>query len=438
MAHGTHIIRKLYLTFSILCIVGIILFFIVRDKEGPSITVSPETRSVSLRPLSLDLKDENSGLRALEVVAIQKGKELPVLSRQYPDRPRRISESFALEPSQLAEGDFVLRVTAKDGAFLGGNATSIDLPLSFDKTPPVISVLSRTLNIRPGGSGLISYSLSEKVSGTGVKIGDRIFPAYLQPSGKYLCLLAFPYDVEKEEFHPLIFAQDPAGNTSEAGFYYHVRNGSYRHDQININDQFLNAKMPQFRNEVSEAQTPLDIFLKVNKEIRAKNREELHRYGAETAASFQFKGPFVRQPGKTMATFGDRRTYFYQGKAIDNQVHLGVDIASFVQSPIHAANSGKVIFTGIFGIYGKCIIIDHGLGLQSLYGHLSRIDVTVGQEVARDAVIGLSGATGMAGGDHLHFGVLISGNPVDPIEWWDPAWFKNNVEDRLADTTSGN
>ncbi len=160
-------------------------------------------------------------------------------------------------------------------------------------------------------------------------------------------------------------------------------------------------------------------------------------HGANTATSFLFDGAFVRQPGKTMATFGDRRSYFYQGKQIDNQIHLGVDIASFVQSPIKAANAGRVIFAGFYGIYGECVIVDHGLGLQSLYGHLSRIDVAEGQEVARDAVIGLSGATGMAGGDHLHFGILVSGVPVDPIEWWDPNWIKNNVEDRLADAVSG-
>ncbi|NLC70591.1 MAG: M23 family metallopeptidase [Desulfuromonadaceae bacterium] len=291
--------------------------------------------------------------------------------------------------------------------------------------------------MRQGGSALIAYSLSEKPSRTGVKVGNREFPAYRQPSGNYLCLFAYPHDVERADFQPMIFAEDLAGNLGEGGFYFHARSGRYRHDRLNISDQFLNAKMPQFRNEVPEAQTPLDIFLMVNRKLREKNEGDLHRHGANTATSFLFDGAFVRQPGKTMATFGDRRSYFYQGKQIDNQIHLGVDIASFVQSPIKAANAGRVIFAGFYGIYGECVIVDHGLGLQSLYGHLSRIDVGEGQEVARDAVIGLSGATGMAGGDHLHFGILVSGVPVDPIEWWDPNWIKNNVEDRLADAVSG-
>jgi len=431
MAHGKRIMGRLYVIVSIIFIVSGVLFFIMRDKEGPVVTISPDSPSVSSRPLTIDLKDEGSGLRSLEVFLIQGEKELPAVTRHYPDRPRRISETFTMDESKLTEGSFTLRVIAKDGAFLGGVSTQIDRPFVFDKTPPTISVLSRAHYLRQGGSGLVSFSLSEKPARTGIKVGDRFFPAYLQPSGNYLCLFTFPFDTEKKDFQPMILAEDPAGNISEAGFYHSARAVRFRSDRINISDQFLNAKMPQFRSDFPDAQTPLEIFLKVNKELRAKNRKILFKYGKKSSNSFLFDGAFVRQPGKTMATFGDQRSYFYKGKQIDNQTHLGVDIASFVQSPIKASNSGQVIFAGFYGIYGECVIIDHGLGLQSLYGHLSRIDVAPGQEVAKETIIGLSGATGMAGGDHLHFGILISGVPVDPVEWWDANWVKNNIHDKF-------
>ena len=89
------------------------------------------------------------------------------------------------------------------------------------------------------------------------------------------------------------------------------------------------------------------------------------------------------------------------------------------------------MFAGELGIYGQCVLIDHGLGVSSLYGHLSRIDVSLGQAVEKAEAIGLSGATGLAGGDHLHFAMLVSGTYVDPIEWWDPKWVEINIATRL-------
>ena len=129
--------------------------------------------------------------------------------------------------------------------------------------------------------------------------------------------------------------------------------------------------------------------------------------------------------------FAQFRTYIYQGKEVDRQTHLGFDLASLAQADVPAANRGKVVFAGDFGIYGQCIIIDHGLGLQTIYGHLSRIGVKPGDNVEKGQIIGNTGATGMAGGDHLHFEMNISGVSVNPIEWWDSHWIKNNVTGKL-------
>jgi murein DD-endopeptidase MepM/ murein hydrolase activator NlpD len=83
------------------------------------------------------------------------------------------------------------------------------------------------------------------------------------------------------------------------------------------------------------------------------------------------------------------------------------------------------------GIYGNCVIMDHGLGVSSLYGHLSRIDVSPGEVLEQGDTVGLSGATGLAGGDHLHFGLLIGDTYVNPLEWWDRRWIKNNILSQL-------
>ena len=128
--------------------------------------------------------------------------------------------------------------------------------------------------------------------------------------------------------------------------------------------------------------------------------------------------------GSPRAGYADHRTYLYNNEKIDEQIHLGVDIASLEHANVGAANRGLVVFAEYLGIYGNTVILDHGQGIFSLYSHLSQIDVAVGTMVEKDTVLGLTGTTGMAGGDHLHFSMLVNGIFVDPIEWWDEEWVK--------------
>jgi murein DD-endopeptidase MepM/ murein hydrolase activator NlpD len=117
----------------------------------------------------------------------------------------------------------------------------------------------------------------------------------------------------------------------------------------------------------------------------------------------------------------------YKGKEIDQQVHLGFDLAVTSAVAVVAANDGKVVHASPLGIYGNCVIIDHGLGVQSLYAHLSSFDVKVGDTVTKGQPIGRSGMTGLAGGDHLHFTMLVNGNAVNAVEWWDKKWMEDRV-----------
>ena len=133
-----------------------------------------------------------------------------------------------------------------------------------------------------------------------------------------------------------------------------------------------------------------------------------------------------------MAKYGDERTYLYKGNKISKSAHLGYDLASYSKAPVEAANSGIVIFSADLSIYGSTVIIDHGLGLMSLYGHLSALTVEKGDRVKRGDMIGKTGATGLAGGDHLHFGRLRHGYEVSPVYWWDRNWIKIHILDYLT------
>jgi murein DD-endopeptidase MepM/ murein hydrolase activator NlpD len=236
-----------------------------------------------------------------------------------------------------------------------------------------------------------------------------------------------------KQFAPELIAEDRAGNQRRTDFYYHANPRSFPSGRINLDGRFLKTLQPRFEAFFPEAATPLELFLKVNGELRKENVRALRDFGKQTASGPLWEGVFLRQPNAAhLGGFAAARSYFYEGKKVDDQTHMGVDLASVAQAPIPAANAGKVVHADDLGIYGKCVIIDHGMGLQSLYGHLSRIDVEKGETVAKGQTIGNSGATGLAGGDHLHFEIILSGLSVNPVEWWDPAWLKNNVGDKLS------
>ncbi len=114
-------------------------------------------------------------------------------------------------------------------------------------------------------------------------------------------------------------------------------------------------------------------------------------------------------------------------------MHYGYDLASTKQSPVTAANRGVVVFADPLTIYGNTVILDHGLGLQTLYAHLSSMEVKVGDEVAKGQELGRTGASGLAIGDHLHFEVLVHGVSVTPIEWWDARWIRDHITKPLLD-----
>jgi len=178
----------------------------------------------------------------------------------------------------------------------------------------------------------------------------------------------------------------------------------------------------------------LPAFLKVNGELRKINSDAIDALSKKTSPTRLWKGPFVQLGNSQVeASFADHRTYFYQGREVDQQFHLGFDLAVTARVAVVAANDGTVAHASWLGIFGNCVIIDHGMGVQSLYGHLSSFDVKVGDAVMKGQTVGRSGMTGLAGGDHLHFTMLVNGHAVNPVEWWDAHWVQDRVDRKLRD-----
>ena len=311
--------------------------------------------------------------------------------------------------------------------------------------PPRIAVLSTKHYVNHGGSEFVVYKATPPDVASGVRVGDVEYPGFpiaaADPSvkGAFFALL---YDQPLNT--PIAaFARDEAGNQAKATFVDNVFEKPFKKSRIEIDDKFMNKTVPdivEHSPELKMAPPPQDspemlpAFLRVNGELRKINADQIAAMAAKTSASRLWEGPFVQLGNSQVeASFADRRTYVYKGKEIDQQTHLGFDLAVTEHVPVAAANAGTVLNASWLGIYGNCVILDHGMGVQSLYAHLMSFDVKVGDMVTRGQIVGRSDSTGLAGGDHLHFTMLVGGRMVNPVEWWDAHWIADRVDRKLKD-----
>jgi murein DD-endopeptidase MepM/ murein hydrolase activator NlpD len=245
-------------------------------------------------------------------------------------------------------------------------------------------------------------------------------------------LFALPYDFTRGTALT-VTAQDEAGNASTRGVGTEVLPRKFRRDTIEVTDSLLQVKVAELLPQHPAGRPLVDGFITINRDQRKQAEEEKRRVAARSADRPLWDGAFVQPKNtKVFSNFAETRTYRYQGRDIDTQIHFGYDLASTKRAPVPAANNGTVVFAGPLTIYGNAIIIDHGLGLMTLYGHLSAISTKVGEHVSKGQEIGRTGTTGLATGDHLHYEVLVHGVSVTPLEWWDAKWIRDRIGAPLA------
>jgi murein DD-endopeptidase MepM/ murein hydrolase activator NlpD len=276
---------------------------------------------------------------------------------------------------------------------------------------------------------------------SGVRVGDREyrgFPAGGSDPALRVAFFALLWDQPLNT--PItVFGRDTVGNEGSASFDFRVFPKQFRSSTIGLDDRFLARVVPPILQnspelEVDDPSNFLASYLAINRELRRMNNETISNLALETAPEILWRGAFKQLINTAVeAGFADQRTYVYNGNDVDHQVHLGFDLASTAAAPVRAANRGRVMHAGWLGIYGNCVILDHGMGLQSLYAHLSSISVTAGETVDSEAELGRSGSTGLAGGDHLHFTMLLSGNAITPIDWWSAQWVQDRVLRKFTD-----
>jgi murein DD-endopeptidase MepM/ murein hydrolase activator NlpD len=419
------------------------------EGEKPAVELQISTPYIGQsRELTLTVSDAKSGIRHIWLGLAKDGRENTLYDQALPAKSiwnggleHEHRFTVTIEPGKLglSDGQAELRARVSDFSWRrwgNGNLTSLEQSVTIDTKPPSVEVIPRAHNINQGGAGLTVFRTSENCPVAGVQVGDNFFPAYpgyFKDPLIYVAFFALSYDQEKNTAI-YVSVSDQAGNGVRVQMAHYIRGKAFRRDIIRVTDSFLETKLPEFK-EVNSSGLPLiEQFLKINRELRQENYRQVMDIARQTDTKMHWEGVFLRLPqSANRAGFADHRMYQYNGKEVDREVHLGVDLASLTNSPVPAGNAGRVAFTGYLGIYGNTVLIDHGFGLFSMYSHLSQINVKQGDNVAKGDRLGATGSTGLAGGDHLHFAMLVHNTFVNPIEWWDASWISHNVTSKLED-----
>jgi murein DD-endopeptidase MepM/ murein hydrolase activator NlpD len=333
----------------------------------------------------------------------------------------------------LKEGPAKLIVEASSNDFRGRTST-LSQDIQVVLRPPSIVADGKQHYVNQGGSELVTLDLGGSWTEAGVRVGRYSagsFPMPGQPenSNSRFSLFPYPWDVSPDTI-PVAFVRNIAGTEATTTFWVRVFPKKFRESNIELKDSQLQKVDGELDPEGTGSL--IDRFVKLNREMRRANNQQIYDLRTKTENRMLWSGPFEPMKGARESYFADRRSYFYNGKKVDEQVHLGFDLAQTTNMPVLAANSGKVIYADHLGIYGNCVILDHGYSLQTLYGHMSKINVKVGDTIQKGQPMGVSGSTGMAFGDHVHFSMLIAGIQVNPIEWWDEHWIHDRILSKIG------
>lgn len=422
---------------SLLVVIAIAVIVVVMvGSATPAISLPDATASLGqATPITVQVKAKH-GVRKAGAFVEQNGARYPVWEMKQATKAAENTWTFTAGVKtipQLHDGPATLVVEATSNDMRGKSA-HMERAMSVVTQPPTVSVDSDQHYLYLGMADLATLNVTGGFTQAGVRVGDQTFRAWPMPGGKsgLFALYAFAWNMPPGTI-PVVYAANGAGNdvtTPVTVQFPKKEQPHYTVHDLQISDTFLQKVVGEL--DPNGSGDPVARFVKINSEMRRANNKTLADLQYKTADHWLFSQPFTRQSNAANeASFADQRNYIYHGQKIDQQVHLGYDLAVTQHVGVEASNDGKVVYAAPLGIYGNCIVVDHGYGLQTIYGHLSRIDVHEGDMVKRSQVMGLSGMTGMAGGDHVHFAMQLDGVQIDPKEWWDPHWIQDHIARRV-------
>ena len=410
------------------------------ERIKPTIMAPKIVYAGQKKPLKVILQD-NQALGQYQAFFSDGSRNIIVASGRF-DMPMRKTEIIIPFPSQMeeSEGHWRLTIIVKDKSlwnYIGENTAVSTVDVVADTRPPDVKILAKSETMARGGSALIIFEAKDAnlneayVLSGGIKF--RATP--YRKKGYFATLIAWPF--QKKSNQIFVVATDIAHNkTSKKVTFPKVRR-HYKVSQIVVSDRFLEGKIVEVASKdpkASKIKGKLRRFKAVNETMRIHNEKRIHALARKLTPKviehWKVQPFYPLKNAKLVADFGDERHYFYKDKSreISRSYHVGYDFASTRHAAIVSSNSGRVVYAARNGIYGKMPMIDHGFGLYTLYGHCSRVLVEEGEEVEAGQVIAKTGTTGLALGDHLHFGILVQGVEVWPMDWMKGNWIRKNID----------
>ncbi|MBS4331628.1 M23 family metallopeptidase [Campylobacter vulpis] len=435
---------KNLLWFLIVILLFLGSFFILNlsifEKNAPQILVEDTLYTNLKSPLLVKVKDEESAVKSIKIVLKKDNNDTGIIladSKIKQDKEVSLQINLPKQAYKEKTDSYILEIWAKDTSFwnFNGNEAHKQVVIKIDNEAPKLNIISNSYHIEQGGAASVVF----KAEDTNLKElfietnKGRIFKVtpYLKKD-YYAALIA--WDARDEEFRAYVIAKDAAGNIAKERIRYYLLNRKYRVSNINLSDKFLDGKIESLASIYAPKNNTFTRFEKfkfVNETLRLSNEELIHKITSavpeESFGEFNINLFLPLKNAAKVADFADHRYYSYNGQFVSDSYHMGLDLASTSEAPIISNNVGKVVFAEENGIYGLNLILYHGFGIYTLYGHCSSSNVELNENVAKNSIIAKTGVSGLALGDHLHFGVLVQGVETRPEQWQDKKWLENNI-----------
>ncbi len=412
------------------------------ERIPPKITAPKSAFWSSDVPLKISLSD-NRGLSDYQAILTDGQSNIIVASNRFiiPLKSTEIELQMPKEVNKkIKSGKWKLMVQVCDTSLINkiiDNCTIKTVDLEADTKAPEVELIASSPTIAKGGSALVVFKAKDpNLKSVYVEAGGKKFiPQIYKRKPYYATLIAWPY--RKKHLGAKIVAIDRLGNKTAKKLSFKVVYKKYKASWIHASKRFINGKITEVAKtdpEYADIADPIERFRAVNESMRLKNEKLIHQISSKISndpiTKWEIRKFYPLKSAKLVADFGDERHYYYDDpkKEISRSYHVGYDLASIKHAPIIASNPGKVIYAAKNGIYGNMPIIDHGFGLCTLYGHCSQLLVEKGDDVQAGDMIARTGKTGLALGDHLHFGILVHGIEVWPMDWMKENWIAKNIK----------
>nr|WP_257617144.1 M23 family metallopeptidase [Campylobacter pinnipediorum] len=413
------------------------------EKNAPQILIQDKIYWNLKTPLNVKFKDD-SGIKFLRISMSDGQNNINILNQLLSTPMREFDVNLTIPKTSFfsIKDKYTMSIEATDTSkwnFFTGNKTNKNVEIILDTTKPDVYVLSNSYSISNGGAAAVVFKATDndlKDVYIQTNYGKKFIPTPFYKEGYYAALIAWPVSVDN--FSAEVVALDNAGNETKSHIRYFYKKNNYRTSTIPLRDSFLDGKISQLAEVYSKSTKDMSRLEKmkfINEDLRNENTNKISKITSvvskEMINKFYLNTFYPLKNAKKVADFADHRFYTYNNQQVSEAWHMGLDLASVAAARIISSNDGRVVFVGDNGIYGLNIIIDHGFGLYSLYAHCSSAKVKLNDTVKAGDHIANTGTSGLALGDHLHFGILVQGEEVRPQQWFDNKWMKDNITDVL-------